>query len=144
MSLAARRADGAAVMAEAIELNTVLGHGHRKIAAVLGRPGSTVRDWLRGYRANIAAILTKFTALVHRGAADAPGLWPAPASTPGANALSMLMGYATTLAQYSSRRSSLVSVPWHYGALMGHGPWFFSATGWPAAVQHQPALPPGR
>ncbi len=131
-------------MAEAIELNTVAGHGHRKIAVLLGRPVGTVRDWLRAYRANIAGIIAKFTALVHRGAPDAPGLWPAPAPTSAGNALSMLAGYAKTLAHYSSRDGSLVSVPWQYGALMGHGPWFFSTTGWPDAVQHQSALPPGR
>lgn len=140
---AARRADGAAVLAEAIWLHTVLGLGCRKIAARLGRPAGTVRDWLRAYRANIAAIIGKFTALVHRGAPDAPGLWPAPAPTPAGNAFSMVAAYVKTLALYGSRDGSVVRVPWHYGALMGHGPWFFSTAGWPGGVQHEPALPPG-
>lgn len=132
------------VLAEAIGLNVVAGFGHRRVAELLGRPASTVRDWLRAYRGNAAAIIARFTALVHRGAPDAPGLWPAPVGTAGGNAFSMVAAYAKTLAHYSSRGGAVVKVAWQESALRGHGPWFFSAAGWPVGVQHQPALPPGR
>lgn len=43
MELASRRADAAAVIASAVEAKTATGAGHRRIAARLGRPVSTVR-----------------------------------------------------------------------------------------------------
>lgn len=143
--LAARRADHAAIIAEAVELNTVQGAGHRKIAVVLGRAETTVRDWLRTFSANAPAVMTAFAARVHRATAEALGFWPAPASTGKANALAMLMAHAGVLAHlHRSGPGAVVSVPWHQGALMAHGPWFFSKAGWPGRVQHQPALPPER
>src|SRR5680860_1415142 len=45
VNLAARRADGAAVIAAAIEAKIVEGAGHRVIACRLDRPASTVRGW---------------------------------------------------------------------------------------------------
>ena len=143
--LAARRADSAAVIAEAVELNIVQGAGHRKIAKVLDRPETTVRDWLRAFRANAPAMVEAFTARVHRATAQALGFWPAPATTTVGNALGMLMAHAEVLAHLHRQAPvPVVTVPWHQGALMGHGPWFFSTTGWPDGVQHEPALPHGR
>lgn len=63
---ASRRADEAAMIAEAVELSAVEGLGHRKIARRLGRPDSTVRDWIRTFTANAPAILASFAARVHR------------------------------------------------------------------------------
>ncbi len=75
--LAARRADTAAVIASAIEAKAATGHGHRVIAALLGRAASTVRGWLRAFAASAGPITEVFTALSHRDGADAAGLWPA-------------------------------------------------------------------
>lgn len=138
--LAARRADAAAVIAHAIELSTV-GLGHRRIAVVVDRPATTVRDWIRTFASNAPAIFAAFTARVHRATAQALGFWPAPASSAGANALGMLLAHARMLAgEHAAGHGGVVSLPWQYAALAGHGPWFFSTTGWPVPVQHQPAL----
>lgn len=138
---AARRADAAAVIAQAIELNIVGGLGHRSIAAVLDRPATTVRGWIRTFATNAPAVCTAFTTRVHRATAQALGFWPAPSPSPGANALGMLLAHAAVLAhEHATGAVPVVSVPWHYAALAGHGPWFFSATGWPDRAQHEPAL----
>ncbi|KRE52949.1 hypothetical protein ASG92_25100 [Arthrobacter sp. Soil736] len=84
--LAARRADAAAVIAAAVEAKTAAAQGHRRIAARLGRPASTVRGWLRAFAASAGAIAEEFTALAHRDGADAAGLWPAAAPTPAGRA----------------------------------------------------------
>ena len=86
VGLAARRADTAAVIAAAVEAKTAMGHGHRVIAARLGRPASTVRGWLRAFAASAGPIAEVFTALSHRDGADAAGLWPAPAPAPAGRA----------------------------------------------------------
>lgn len=140
---AARRADEAAVIAHAVELNIAQGLGFRKIAFILGRPETTVRDWLRVVKAKATNILAAFATRVHRGTAQGLGFWPAPADTTAANASGMLMAHAQVLAHVHQLRTpgSVFNVTWHQGALLAHGPWFFSAVGWPEAVQHQPALP---
>lgn len=46
-----RRADDMQTIGVAL-LHAALGHGHRVIASMLGRPASTVRGWLRAARAN--------------------------------------------------------------------------------------------
>ncbi|WP_372465397.1 DUF6431 domain-containing protein [Spelaeicoccus albus] len=97
VSLAARRADSAAVIASAIENKIIHAHGHRRIAATIGRPASTVRGWLRAFTACADAITDRFTRLIVRHSPDAAGIWPAPASSPAGAALSALMGYAAGL-----------------------------------------------
>lgn len=141
---AARRADEAAVIAHAVELNIAAGLGFQKIAANLERPATTVRDWLRVVKAKATDMLAAFAARVHRATAEALGFWPSPADTVGANALGMLMAHARVLAHVHQLRApgAVLNVTWHHGALMAHGPWLFSTVGWPDRVQHQPALPP--
>ena len=137
--LAARRADHAGVIAEAVELNIVQGAGHRKIAAVLGRPETTVRDWLRTFSANAPAVMAAFALRVHRGTAEALGFWPAPAPTWKSNALGMVMAHARVLAHlHRAVAQSVVTVPWQYAALFAHGPWFFSRVGWPDGCNTSP------
>jgi hypothetical protein len=58
-----RRADCAEVIGAALGCKAV-GAGHRPIAAGLGRPGSTVRGWLRAFAANAQAVRSLFTALL--------------------------------------------------------------------------------
>jgi transposase-like protein len=57
-----RRADTAAVIGAAL-LAKAAGHGHRAVAARLGRPASTVRGWLRQFGSRAEAVRAAFTAL---------------------------------------------------------------------------------
>jgi hypothetical protein len=59
-----RRADTAAVIGRAL-LAKAAGGGHRSIAAVLDRPVSTVRGWLRRFGARAEGLRVLFTALLH-------------------------------------------------------------------------------
>ena len=129
---AGRRADHVETIAEAVELGATGGLGHRKIAAILERPPSTVRGWIRDFKANAPQILAVFAARVHRATAESLGFWPAPAKTAAADAWGMLMAHARVLAHvHRSAGPSVVIVAWHYAALFAHGPWFFSRAGWP-------------
>lgn len=139
---ACRRADHVEVIAEAVDLSAATGLGYRKIATILDRPQSTVRGWIRDFKANALEILAVFAARVHRATAEALGFWPAPASTAMANAWGMLMAHSRVLAHvHRFEVPSVVTMTWHYVALFAHGPWFFSKVGWPEKVQHQPTLP---
>ena len=138
VNLAARRADGAAVIAAAIEAKWAEGAGHRVIACRLDRPVSTVRGWLRAFASSAAAITEVVTSLVVRDAPDAAALWPASASTGAGQAMSVVMAYARVLAS----RFGIVMVPWHSAGLATVGPWFFSASWWALKSQHQLALGP--
>jgi len=137
--LAARRADTAAVIAAAVEAKVAGGAGHRPIAALLGRPVSTVRGWLRAFTASASQIAEAFTALAHRDGADAAGLWPAPAPTPAGRALAAVAAYAGVLAA----RFGVATLAWQSAGLAGAGPFFFSGPWWLGHGQHEPALLPG-
>ena len=138
VSLAARRADGAAVIAAAIEAKWAEGLGHRVIACLLDRAVSTVRGWLRAFASSAAAICRVVGGLVVRDAADAAALWPAPAPAVPGQALSMVMAYARVL----SSRLGIGTVPWQGAGLATVGPWFFSASWWAHGPQHELALGP--
>jgi len=60
-----RRVDAVAVIGDAL-LAKATGQGHRPIAARLGRPATTVRDWLRRFAARAEALRALFTALALR------------------------------------------------------------------------------
>lgn len=139
VELAARRADTAEVIAAALEAKTSTGAGHRPIAALLDRPASTVRGWLRGFAVSGSAIATAFTALVHRDGADPARLWPAPAPTPAGAALAAVTAYASVLAE----RFAVAVLPWQTAGLLAAGPFFFSTTRWHGRAQHELALMPG-
>ena len=138
MELASRRADAAAVIAEAIELKTTTGAGHRSIAARLGRPVSTVRGWLRAFTASAESIREAFTLLLHRDGADPASLWPVPAATSAGQALSAVAAYAEVLTD----RLAIATLVWHSAGLAVAGPGFFSTGRWAPGSQHQLALPP--
>ncbi len=59
-----RRRDAAAVIGAALAAKAA-GHGHRRIAADLGRLAPTVRNWLRRFAAGAEAIRSFFTVLAH-------------------------------------------------------------------------------
>ncbi len=70
-----RRADEVAVIGAALEAKAA-GAGHRPIAAVLGRPVSTVRGWLRRFDVRAEQVRGHFTRLLHALDPSAPGLAP--------------------------------------------------------------------
>jgi len=59
-----RRRDAVEVIGAALAAKAA-GHGHRRIARDLGRLASTVRNWLRRFAAEAAAIRSFFTVLAH-------------------------------------------------------------------------------
>lgn len=137
--LAARRADGAAVIAAAIDAKTALGWGHRKIAVWLGRPASTVRGWLRGFARSASRIAEWFTALVLSAAADAVVVWPKPVPSAPGGALSALLAYAEGLGR---RFGAVVTVPWVQAGIAASDGQLFRSGFWAAKSQHEPALMP--
>lgn len=62
-SVLLRRADAVTVIGTAL-LAKATGAGHRRVAAVLGVPASTVRGWLRRFTARAQEIGAVFTALL--------------------------------------------------------------------------------
>lgn len=58
-----RRADGVEVIGTALRAKAA-GDGHRRIAARLGLPASTVRGWLRAFARNAETARSIFTALL--------------------------------------------------------------------------------
>ena len=137
VNLAARRADGAAVIAAAIEAKWVEGVGHRVIASRLDRPVSTVRGWLRAFASSAAAMRRAFTLWLARDAPDPAALWPAQTITVAGQAMSVVV---VAYSQMFAVRFGIVMVPWHAAGLAAAGPWFFSAPWWAATTQHQLAL----
>ncbi len=63
VSCLARRADAVEVIGAALTAKAA-GQGHRRIAALLGRPVSTVRGWLRAFAGNAARVRAVFTTLL--------------------------------------------------------------------------------
>jgi len=70
-----RRADGVAVIGAAL-LAKAAGAGHRRIAAMSGRPGSTVRGWLRRFAWRAESLRVLFTGLLHALDPGAAGMTP--------------------------------------------------------------------
>jgi hypothetical protein len=60
----ARRVDTVAVIGRAVSV-AVAGAGHRRVALVVGRPASTVRGWLRRFRATAARVAVHFGVWAH-------------------------------------------------------------------------------
>ena len=71
-----RRADGAAVIWAGLAASAA-GAGHRKIAAMLGRPVSTVRSWLARFASRAGLVRGLFTRWLCALDADPPPLPPA-------------------------------------------------------------------
>ncbi|MFC5932237.1 hypothetical protein D6T64_00150 [Cryobacterium melibiosiphilum] len=135
--LAARRADTAEVIAAAIEAKTVLGQGHRTIAARCGRPVSTVRGWLRAFATSAVLIGERFTGLLVRDALDAVVLWPKPGGGISGEALSVLMAYAEGLAR---RFAATVTVTWIDAGIAATNGRLFCASWWAGAPNTNPPL----
>ncbi|MDQ2741158.1 MAG: hypothetical protein M3Z66_02505 [Chloroflexota bacterium] len=139
VTLAARRADSAAVIAAAIEAKTATGAGHRVIAVRLSRPASTVRDWLRSFAACAGIIVEKFTALTVRDAADAARIWPKPVGSAAGQALSALAAYSKVLGQ---RFGAVVTVAWEQAGIAVCNGWLFCRSWWENSANTNPPLCP--
>ena len=110
-----RRRDSSDSIGAAL-LMAAKGNGHRTIAADLGRPESTVRNWLRRFRQQVTWLHDVGVLAVHE--LD-PGHSPmTPRATPLAGAVDIL-GYAALAA---SRRFGLVHAsPWSIIATISRG-----------------------
>jgi hypothetical protein len=109
----ARRADLVVVIGAALVAKAA-GDGHRRIAARLGRPATTVRDWLRRFAAHAKPIRAAFSslALALDSEADPPG----PTGTALADAVEAI-GWA---AAATVRRLGVLS-PWRLAAAVTGG-----------------------
>lgn len=130
-----RRADTAAVIGSAL-LAKAAGHGHRAIAAELGRPPSTVRGWLRRFGRRAEPVRASFTALAVTLVVDA--VLPEPAGGVFADAVAAIGAAASGAARRFGvpivsgwRLASAVSM----GRLLAPGwPDGASNTSWPWAA----------
>lgn len=91
-----RRADTVAVIGSALA-DKALGHGHRVIAARLGRPASTVRGWLRRFESRAESVRTALTALAATLVVDA--VLPDPEGDVFADAVSAVGAAASAAAR---------------------------------------------
>jgi hypothetical protein len=124
--LLSRRADAGAVIGAALEA-AAAGAGHRKIAARLARPVSTVRGWLRRFAGRAGQVRVFFTVLLARTSPDP--VMPAGAAGPVAAAVSAVAGAAAAVAQ---RWPAVGVVPvWAAASAASGG--LLLAPGWPPA-----------
>jgi transposase-like protein len=100
-----RRRDSAQVVGAALMAHAA-GTGHRRIAAALGRPPSTVRNWLRAFRRNAEALRVMGSALY--AGLDPNAATIEPASTVIADAIEALACAARAVAL----RLRVESDPW--------------------------------
>lgn len=138
VSLAARRADAAGVIAAAIGAKAAEGRGHRSIAEWIGRPVATVRGWLRSFAASAVEITQAFGQLLTRDAGDAGRVWPAPAASASGQAVAAVIAYARMLAA----GLGIGMLPWPQVGLSVAGPWLFSRCWSERVGQHQLTLMP--
>lgn len=112
--LLVRRADTAEVIGTALAAKGV-GVGHRRIAALLGRPPGTVRGWLRRFARRIEDVRVVFT-LWTRALAPDPVL-PGPAGSGWADAVAAVSAAA---AAFTARFSVEVPV-WQVAVAVSAG-----------------------
>jgi hypothetical protein len=120
-----RRADTAAVIGAALAAKAA-GVGHRRIAAVLGRPAETVRGWLRRFTDRVEAVRGVFTVWLR--ALDPDPVMPAPAGGGWGDAVA-----AIAAASVSAARQFVVAVsPWEFAVAVSGGR--LLSPGWPGAA----------
>ena len=121
-----RRYDEAGEIGLALEAKAA-GAGHRMIAAMLGRPASTVRGWLRAFAGSAERVRRWFTALAAGLVSDPP--LPAPAGSPLADAVAAVAAAAAAAA----RLLAVGEVArWRLAAAVSCG--LLLAPSWPAGV----------
>lgn len=129
--LLARRADAVVVIGAALAARAA-GHGHRWIAARLGRPAETVRGWLRRFATRVEDVRVVFTRWCR--ALDPDPVLPGPAGSAWADALAAVTAAARALTVRfnvgSGGGSQVVVVPvWQVAAAVSAGR--LLAPGWP-------------
>jgi len=120
-----RRRDLAEVIGAALVAKAT-GAGHRRAAAIVGVPPSTVRGWLRRFAANAESIRVWFTVLAH-------GLDPMLAPLV---AMASCVGDAVEAIAVAARAASLrlaPVAPWSFASAASGGR-LLSNTGWPWAA----------
>jgi len=119
-----RRRDAVEVIGAALVAKAT-GAGHRRVAAMVGVPVSTVRGWLRRFARSAEAVRVWFTVLAHD--LD-PMLGPvAPTGTAVGDAVEAI----AVAARAASLRLGLVE-PWRFASAASGGR-LLSNTGWPWA-----------
>jgi hypothetical protein len=111
-----RRADGVDVIGAALRMKAT-GSGHRPIAALLARPASTVRGWLRAFAGNAEKVRARCTALLVE--LD-PLTGPLP---PHPDAVADAVEAVGACAAAARRRLGVVGAvsPWQLAAAVTHG-----------------------
>ena len=106
-----RRADAVEVVGTAL-LKATQGQGHRQIAAKLGVPATTVRDWLRRARRNAEPVRTDATAALI-------ALDPNPATiNPTGSALGDMLNAVGLAIAAALRRFGSQPAPWQLGVVL--------------------------
>jgi hypothetical protein len=118
-----RRADTAAVIGAALTAKA-RGWGWRRIAELLGRPGSTVRGWLRRFAARVETVRGVFTVWLRALAADP--VMPGPTANGWADALAAIEAVAAVAA---SRFVMPTVSAWELAVAVSGGR--LMAPGWP-------------
>ena len=130
-----RRADTAAVIVSALAAKARCGFGFRRIAADLGRPGETVRGWLRRFAGRAEAVRSVFTVWLR--AVDADPVMPEAAGGGFADAMTAIAALGVAI----GRRFVLSTVSLVQTAVAVSGGRLL-APGWPnPAAQHEPTDP---
>ena len=130
-----RRADTAAAIVSALAAKAQRGLGFRRIVADLGRPGETVRGWLRRFAERAEAVRSMFTVWLR--AVDPDPVMPDPAGRVFADAVTVIG--AVAVAVRGRFGLPAVSVAEAVVAISGGR---LLAPGWPgSAGQHEPTLP---
>jgi hypothetical protein len=133
-----RRADGAAVIWAALAASAA-GAGHRKIAAALGRPASTVRSWLARFTSRAGLVRGLFTRWLCALDADPPPL--PPAGSAAADAVAAVAAAARAAGRRWPALAGIVS-PGALASSVSAGR--LLSPSWAGAVQHQSGLGGGR
>jgi hypothetical protein len=128
-----RRADTAAVIGAALAAKTT-GLGWRRIAVLVGRPGPTVRGWLRRFAERVEEFRAWFTVWLR--AVEPDPVMPESAGGGWADALAAI----TAVGRAVARRFVLPVVSsWEVAAAISGGR--LLAPGWPTGVdQHELTL----
>jgi hypothetical protein len=124
VSVLVRRADAVEVIGAALAAKAS-GSGWRPIAARLGRPGATVRGWLRAFGARAEAVRLFFTVLLVGVAPD-----PVPAAAAGSPFADAVASVLAVAVGTGSRWPVVVGLsPWRIASAASGGR--LLSPGWP-------------
>ena len=134
--LFSRRADGGSVIGLVLML-AVVGLGFRRSAGLLGRPESTVRDWVRAARVVAGPACGLFALVALTVGGDAPKARPRQVGA----GLAGLVDTARWMAVCLAQRSRQDAVSWWVAAAAVCRCRFLQTSWWDQGPQHEPVLP---